>query len=476
MHSQYLDFQSGIPVLDCAWRIALADLENNIRPYQSGLLEKPAPCIMAGQDYNTPWTRDAAINVWNGCALIEPAVSRNTLLSVLQRDDQGRLFIGGEYWDAIIWVTGAWSLYNATLDRGFLMMAIAAGGHSLARFEREEFDPGLGLFRGGACFQDGVAAYPDIYARPHYQSGIMSWPAANPELRHPQGAGLPMHACSTNCLYEHAYRLLALMTREAGDVPEPQWERKADALRRAIKQHFWDDEKGNLRYLVDPFGGCDCQEGMGSAFAVLFDIVTPQEAARIFQSQHLTPHGIPCLWPTFDRYSRLASTPPRRPGSHRSEPGAASNYGRHSGTIWPQVNGLWAEAALRNQRADLFEQELLGLAAKVERDGQFAEIYHPATGRIYGGLQECGGKPDGIVEWESCKRQTWCATAFLRMILYGVCGLRPGGGGLHVQPNLPSGTDCVALTGLPFQGKLYNLEVRRQDDSGNPAVSMTTAG
>ena len=39
------------------------------------------PVILAGLHYDTPWTRDAAINAWNGGSLILPEVSRNTLLS-----------------------------------------------------------------------------------------------------------------------------------------------------------------------------------------------------------------------------------------------------------------------------------------------------------------------------------------------------------------------------------------------------------
>ena len=62
--------------------------------------------IIAGLGYSTPWTRDAAINIWNAGALICPEISRSTLESVLTEKD-GILHIGGEYWDAIIWVTGA---------------------------------------------------------------------------------------------------------------------------------------------------------------------------------------------------------------------------------------------------------------------------------------------------------------------------------------------------------------------------------
>ena len=61
-----------------AYRIALGDLMGNIQPFKDGLLEEPGPVMLAGLDYDTPWTRDAAINVWNGVGLLWPNVARNT--------------------------------------------------------------------------------------------------------------------------------------------------------------------------------------------------------------------------------------------------------------------------------------------------------------------------------------------------------------------------------------------------------------
>ena len=78
-----------------AFRIAIGDLMGNVQPFKDGLLERPVPVILAGLHYDTPWTRDAAINAWNGASLILPEVSRNTLLSVLTRADGG-VRIGGQ--------------------------------------------------------------------------------------------------------------------------------------------------------------------------------------------------------------------------------------------------------------------------------------------------------------------------------------------------------------------------------------------
>jgi hypothetical protein len=43
-------------------RLALRDLPGNVQPFQDGPLETQQPVILAGLDYDTPWTLDAAIN------------------------------------------------------------------------------------------------------------------------------------------------------------------------------------------------------------------------------------------------------------------------------------------------------------------------------------------------------------------------------------------------------------------------------
>jgi hypothetical protein len=200
---------TGDRELDLAWRIALDDLASNIVPLQDGLLA--APVLLAGLGYESPWTRDAAINTGNGAGLLCPEVTRNTLFAVVTHETAGEghgvesdLVIGGrynQYWDAIIWALGAWSQYLSTGDHDFLALAYGVTRNSLARREADEFDAAAGLFRGPACYGDGVAAYPDVYARTGGSSAILDWVKANADRAAPIGYGLPMHALSTNCLY-----------------------------------------------------------------------------------------------------------------------------------------------------------------------------------------------------------------------------------------------------------------------------------
>ena len=428
------------PLLNSAFRVAIGDLVGNIQPFEDGLLTEPRPCILAGLEYNTPWTRDTAINVWNGVGLIFPEASRNTLLSVLERRD-GQVFIGGQYWDAIIWTTGAWAYYCYTGDSDLLELAFHATRNTLDLFEATEFNTTTGLFRGPACYGDGVAAYPDRYARTGGSSSILEWPKHNPRTSAPVGYGIPMQALSTNVLYANAYRLLGEMARVLDEAEEAAWEQKSAALKAAINRHFWDEERGNYRYLVDEWGGSDHQEGLGSSFALLIGIADEAQARRVIASQYITAYGIPCVWPSYERYRRMPDS-----------------YGRHSGTVWPHVQGFWAEAAAKFGAPDKFAFELFTLAKLAVRDGMFAEIYHPDTGAIYGGLQE--GTPDW--QWHSCRRQTWSATGFLRMVLMGLIGMDVTTEGITFRPNLPEGVSRLELSGMVYQGSPLDVVVRGQ--------------
>jgi glycogen debranching enzyme len=426
--------------LERVFALAIADMRRNIRPYRAGLLERNEPVLLAGESYDTPWTRDAAINTWNGLGLLEPIVARNTLLSVLERTTSG-VEIAGQYWDRLIWAVGAWELFVVTGDREFLEVAFEATVRSLEWAEHHEFDADRGLFRGPAMYGDGVAAYPDVYTHTTGgHSSILEWTSNNRHLAAAIGTGLPMHALSTNCVYVRAYDVVARMAQALTRRPRPEWSPRRRALAAEINRWFWMPARGHYRYLVDPVGDCDVQEGFGHAFVILFGIAGEDRARSVVEQQFISAAGIPCLWPCFDRYRR------------------EQDYGRHSGTVWPPIQGFWAEAVARLGRADLFARELVVLARNADRDGEFVEIYHPDTGHPYGGLQERTGQ--GISRWEAVRHQAWSATAFLRMILLVFLGMRFEPDGLRLSPVVPAGIGECEITGLPYRTGLLDIAVR----------------
>lgn len=430
-----------------AFRIAIGDFVGNIHSWQGPLFDKPEPCIMAGLEYDKPWTRDAAFNSWYAGSIIAPQVAASTLAAVLVEDEHGTR-IGGQYWDSIIWVTGAWQHYLHTGDREFLKTAFEVAQNSITFLEKTERDPADGLFRGAACFQDGISGYPDRFADAPSSSCILKWVDTHPDDRAEQGFGLPMKALSTNCLYYNAYRILNLMSERSGDPDECReriaFKQKAEQLRDDINRRFWNKDSGSYRYLVDADDTQDRQEGLGHAFAILFGVADEDQTASIFAQQHITEHGIPCVWPQYERYANAEGTA----------------FARHSGTIWPQVNVAWALAAVTRGRHEAACFELQSLAEKACRDNQFSEIYHPVTGEIYGGMQEAYPAWE-IKEWNSCRRQTWCATGYLQMVFSVLFGIRVTTGGIEFEPCLPDGIDRMQLSGFRYRNSLLEIVAER---------------
>ncbi len=427
-------------VIDDAYRIAIGDLVGNIRPYKNRLLGGQRYAILAGLDYGRPWTRDASINAWNGGSLIVPEVSRDTLISVLKKDNGG-VRIGGEYWDCIIWATGAWNHYLYTGDEELLALAFEATVNTLKYFEETEFDAEFNLFRGPG-WSDGIAAYPDVYSRAGGTGAISLWPRYNPDKISKPGVGIPMMAISTNCLYYNGYVAAQKMAEELDKPDGEEWAKKAKKLKEAINKHLWMTDKGTYKFFIGPFGGSQDQEAVGHAYAIMFGVASRDQAEAIFENQHVTAAGVPCGWPNISRYE--------------SEDGMS--FGRHSGTVWPQIQGMWADAAARFGKVDIFSYELLKLAEHARRDLEFAEIYHPITGEKYGGLQERRGK--GIDLWIATARQTWAATAYLRMIYMGVTGMRFDTDGVRFSPCVPKEISEFKLSHLKYRDAEIDIEIK----------------
>lgn len=425
--------------INTAFHIALSDFYGNIKPFKGGLLKEDKPVIIAGMGYCTPWTRDAAINTYFGGALLFPDAAKDTLLSVLKKEN-GKIMIDGEYWDSIIWAWGAWTEYLATGDKEFLKIAFEATKNSLEYFENSEFDSTDNLFRVAACYGDGVSAYPDIYAS-HGESGIITFATECKDKCVDNGVGIPMKALSTNCLYYYAYVIADYMASELNE--QLVFSEKANRMKDAINKNFWMSEKGYYRYLVDDFGGCDYFEGIGNSFAILFDIADDLQKKSILKNSPVTSNGIACVYPSFNRYL--------------SEGG----YGRHSGTVWPHIQAFWSDAAFRNKDYEITHQEFVNLTKFACRDGFFAEIYHPDTGEIYGGLQE--KFKGGIIEWDSVKKQTWSATGYLHIIFTNIIGMDFKKEGVYIKPVLPPEINYIELKGLKIRNMTVNISIKAEN-------------
>ena len=430
--------ESSTPSIDKAFKIATETLYKNVKDN----------LIKAGGRYGGEWTRDIAINAWNASNLLIPEVTRNSLWSVTTDNHS---YIGHQFWDQIIWVTGAYDHYLATQDLDFLKQAYKTSKNSMQKLEKEAFDAEYGMFTGPSVFNDGIAGYE----APVFDIKLVT----STVLKHP--GAWKIKCLSTNCIYYNAYEILAKMSVLCDDkAATATYLQKASTLRTNIRKYLLNEEKNALYYLIDQNGDPHkFQEGLGLSFAILFNIVSNEEAAEIVDKAYVAPYGIPSIYPNFKRFSK------EKPG-------------RHNTMIWPFVNAFFADAALQAGRPDkfVFELESLTQLCKFSKDS-FYELYDPYTGRITGGYQTWNDK--GIVEWESFYDQTWSATGYIRMILKGILGIEFTEQGLKIAPNsyLMKHIGFSAMKDLRYQqGKLQINKVGKGYSIREIRVNGMTAG
>jgi hypothetical protein len=404
-----------------AFNLAVWTIDHNTR---EGILA-------AGADYGGEWVRDISINSWNGTSLFRPAVAEKSLWSVTINKDT----IGHQYWDRIIWVIGAWNHYKTTGNKIFLKQAYICSKNSIADLEKKHFDKQYGLFMGPAHLCDGIAGYPEPpYAPANKSSFVLDHPNTN-----------EMKSLSTNAIYVAAYQSLALMGKElqapAGEVKE--FIKKEIALKNNINKHFWNKEKNRYGYLILKDGKKDLsQEGIGIAYSLMFGIPDKEQAKLLFKNIVLMPQGITCIYPNFPRFTD------EKPG-------------RHNNIVWPMISGFWGYAAKEYKEYKIFTSELENQAHFAmdadKGNGNFKEIYHAITGKPDGGWQ-CDH------QWKSCDHQTWSATAYTRMVLYGMLGISFETNGISFAPYIPAGYGDVTLENIKYRNAEIKMKVKGAGD------------
>ncbi len=392
----------------------------------TGLLRQPLRMIRAGGCYETPWTRDAAINTWAAGRLIVPDAARNTLFAVCVKDESGEPVIqpDDQEWDRVIWVLGAWAWYLANGDRGFLEAARSVAYRALNGLHRTRYDEKAGLYTGGSFFNDGISGYPADLYEPGMDHSFVRM--------HPRTEKI---AClSTNCIYCEAWRILDRMNALLG-ITDPVPMARHSALKRAILDTFYDEKTDACAYLRYPDGRLERSlELAGVTFGVLFGILPPQSLGKL----HREKWGIPSIWPPF-------------PGlSSRQRPG------RHNNLIWPFLNGFFIQAAARFGMVEAVELELSDLAVMLGRSDGLYEIYDACDGRVNGGWQIGGDGMQGHL-WDSCRDQTWTASSFLGAVIHGVFGVQIGEDAVSFVPCVPKTLADSSLTGLVIRGTRYDI-------------------
>jgi len=296
------------------------------------------------------------------------------------------------------------------------------------------FDKNYGLFMGPSVFNDGIAAYPEpIYEPLNFSSSVLDHKSSS-----------KIKCLSTNCVYYGAYIALNQMSKllNENDKRSDLYMSKAEKLKSSILKNFYNSEKNNFYYLIDHQGIINnSQEALGISFAVIFGIIEGEKANHLIRDAVVSKYGITSIFPDLPRYSK------EKPG-------------RHNNIIWPMVSGFFAKASIDANNFESFSFELNNLIhlALDENKGNydFREVYNPYSGLPDGGYQHNGQEhPD--YHWESCKLQTWSATAYINMIQYGLAGMRNLNDGLLFSPFLPNNIHHLEINDFKYRNSTLNI-------------------
>jgi len=421
----FFEFSSGVEAYDNAFKLAMTEMAANI---ENGI-------FIAGAGWKQLWTRDTSYAVELGAGLVHPELSKQSLKKSVQTDKHlGEVWLqdqcghfGG--WpnlsDAIVGVRGAWSVYLTTGDEDFLSWAYDVTKRSLARAERDVYDPSSGLFLGCSSFMESNSGYPAKYRGNGKLVGKTK-------------------ALSTNLLHFAGYHLGAKMAKELGkgETEIEEHKKKAEHLRDKIRSRMWSPEHGYYSYVEDENNELLPQmEGLGESLALLDDFETDtQRVNSIFESTHRTERGLPCLWPQF---TLIVS-------------GIFDYY--HNGRIWPFVQGYWGLAAARHKQVAVFTEELQKMVWLSQQGDTFAEFY----------------ELDGKFPKER-SRQLWSDTGFLSMVYHGLFGMTFLPNGIEFAPVKPGSlfSETISLQGVQYRGMALDIEV---SGSGSEIASFHVDG
>jgi Amylo-alpha-1,6-glucosidase len=405
---QTLVFDSNVDAYNAAYQKARRVIENDIRDGK----------FIAGKGWPQVWTRDSSFSTDLALALFQPKASLETLLG-LKEEVPGI----GECWiqdfcghfggwpnlsDSIVGAIGAWQLYLVSGDEANLRTFYQRTVNSLKRAEKDAYQPETGLFGGCSSFMESNSAYPAKYAM---NGGLVGKTAA----------------LSNVALYYQGYVIAALMADRLGENGTP-FREKAEALKKAINKHFWQEDRGFYGYFLDENRKLSPgMEGLGEALCVKFGIAGEDQARRILDSTPTTQHGYPCLWPQWPEYMNY---------------GGRNSSFYHNGMIWPFVQGYWAWGAADRLNLPKFQDELRKLTELSQKTDTFQEFYLPENGR-----------PKGSQD------QLWSASGYLSMITHGLVGMNFEENGIRFAPVVPSTVDSLSLKGIPYRGSTLDVNV-----------------
>lgn len=277
--------------------------------------------------------------------------------------------------DDVVWLWAAGDLFSARPDdeKGWRWL-YETGGRCFRELYDPFYDSEDGLFRGQAVFVD--VTYSDALKPAFCSEKVTGYP-----LHFTASDCVRVKALSTNCLYFQAMQVMARAALKQGRDKEAfHWHTRAECLKLAIHKHLGQPD-GTYAYYKGADGKpADRRDALGSALAVLFGVVSPEEGKAVLRDYPVTDKGIPLFHPFF-------------PGNHFY----------HNNSAWPFVDTLFLKALEKCEGKSRVEQSAALLARTCTDEGTFFEVTDWRDGKVKGS-----------------PRQLWTASAFVDVYSRGL--------------------------------------------------------
>jgi len=383
--------------------------------------------LRTGLYWGGVWTRDVSYSSLLSLAYMCPDKVKNSL--EVKVDRMGRIIqdtgTGGSWpcsSDRVVWALSAWNIYLATGDMEWLQKAYPIIFRSLESDFMVVYNPQTGLYRGESSFIDWREQSYPTWAQP---------------------ADIYLSEClGTNAAYYGVLKVAENMAAVLGKKKDiKKYAQKAEALKKAINEHFWMEEEG---YYASYFYGrqhltrTQHSETLGESFCVLFGIADEERAAKVISSMPVGEFGPPIFSP------QIVSQ---------------GNY--HNNGVWPYVTSFWgkAAAAAENETALMH-----ALACNVRTASLYAtnyENYTFQTGNPYTTLM-------------NSPNMLWGLSGFMGLFHRTFFGFEFTKEGLALKPFVPTilaGTR--KLEAFPYRNMLLDITV---SGSGNEIASCLVDG
>ncbi|EWH09118.1 hypothetical protein DS2_14129 [Catenovulum agarivorans DS-2] len=449
--------RSGNIAFDALFALAVDEMKlNSVEQIKDGNYNNgqaiDCSCFETGEKWNYVWTRDLSYAAHLSLAQFDAQRVENSLLfkvSNLRASAPISPFLAGNApYTQIIQDTGSGGSWPVSTDRMTWAFGATALLANLAEPQRSQFarkaftalvntiendrlvafDSHLGLYLGEQSFLD--------WREQSYASWIVD------DLSSMSTA----ISLSTNAGHYQALVLAADLAGQLGDVPAAKkYKGWASALKNAINQHLWLEEKGLYSSLTSGHYhkvALEKFDWLGQSLAIVTGIASDEQARAILSSYPHGPMGAAVIFP--------------------QQPNIPVYHNR---AIWPFVTAYGLNAAVKGKNVAVTQAALDTLTRAAALNlSNMENLEWLSSEPIL--LDKTHPQLSGPVI--NSKRQLWSVAAYLNLVSNTIFGAQPSQQGIEFRPFIPKSfkdqwfkhSQVINLINYQWRGKQFDLQLK----------------